>query len=593
MDNLKLSEVIKQVGSEKGVDQSVLIETLEVALATAAKRVFGQQREIEAYYNEELDEVELFQILQVSEEIDNPYRDITLEDAIEHGFNDVGVGDELLVQIFYRSEDIYRAREQDKNYGDLLDLESAKMSFGRIAAQTAKQVILQRMREAEQDIVYKQYIDRKGELITGVVRRYEKGAIIVDLDRTDAVLPQREQTPRESYRPGDRIEAYVKNVQRSSREPQIVLSRTDPALVIKLFEQAVPEIGEGIVQILRVARQPGMRTKVAVYSSQNDVDPVGACVGLRGQRVQAVVQELRGEKIDIVPFNEEPARFVCSAISPAEVSKVLIDENTTSMELSVPDEQLSLAIGRGGQNVRLAAQLTGWNLDIISESRLADIMQEAKKALLSHGIEDESLIDTLFTLGYNKLEHIARVDPLELAQIPGFGMDNAERIVEVASSILAESQKSHTNKELEIRNISDIATYLGLTEHQARQVYEAGYKDLNILFLEGDPHRLDAKTGIGQNRAPELIEDLREIAVNQEVYSEDELAEAREIFDRSLKELPNCTLQQAYNCTVEHFGERPFPPEEDELDDDEIAQEVAEEIARETAEAGVEEDEQD
>ncbi|MBQ9817626.1 MAG: transcription termination/antitermination protein NusA [Proteobacteria bacterium] len=593
MDNLKLSEVIKQVGSEKGVDQSVLIETLEVALATAAKRVFGQQREIEAYYNEELDEVELFQILQVSEEIDNPYRDITLEDAIEHGFNDVGVGDELLVQIFYRSEDIYRAREQDKNYGDLLDLESAKMSFGRIAAQTAKQVILQRMREAEQDIVYKQYIDRKGELITGVVRRYEKGAIIVDLDRTDAVLPQREQTPRESYRPGDRIEAYVKNVQRSSREPQIVLSRTDPALVIKLFEQAVPEIGEGIVQILRVARQPGMRTKVAVYSSQNDVDPVGACVGLRGQRVQAVVQELRGEKIDIVPFNEEPARFVCSAISPAEVSKVLIDENTTSMELIVPDEQLSLAIGRGGQNVRLAAQLTGWNLDIISESRLADIMQEAKKALLSHGIEDESLIDTLFTLGYNKLEHIARVDPLELAQIPGFGMDNAERIVEVASSILAESQKSHTNKELEIRNISDIATYLGLTEHQARQVYEAGYKDLNILFLEGDPHRLDAKTGIGQNRAPELIEDLREIAVNQEVYSEDELAEAREIFDRSLKELPNCTLQQAYNCTVEHFGERPFPPEEDELDDDEIAQEVAEEIARETAEAGVEEDEQD
>ena len=593
MDNLKLSEVIKQVGSEKGVDQSVLIETLEVALATAAKRVFGQQREIEAYYNEELDEVELFQILQVSEEIDNPYRDITLEDAIEHGFNDVGVGDELLVQIFYRSEDIYRAREQDKNYGDLLDLESAKMSFGRIAAQTAKQVILQRMREAEQDIVYKQYIDRKGELITGVVRRYEKGAIIVDLDRTDAVLPQREQTPRESYRPGDRIEAYVKNVQRSSREPQIVISRTDPALVIKLFEQAVPEIGEGIVQILRVARQPGMRTKVAVYSSQNDVDPVGACVGLRGQRVQAVVQELRGEKIDIVPFNEEPARFVCSAISPAEVSKVLIDENTTSMELIVPDEQLSLAIGRGGQNVRLAAQLTGWNLDIISESRLADIMQEAKKALLSHGIEDESLIDTLFTLGYNKLEHIARVDPLELAQIPGFGMDNAERIVEVASSILAESQKSHTNKELEIRNISDIATYLGLTEHQARQVYEAGYKDLNILFLEGDPHRLDAKTGIGQNRAPELIEDLREIAVNQEVYSEDELAEAREIFDRSLKELPNCTLQQAYNCTVEHFGERPFPPEEDELDDDEIAQEVAEEIARETAEAGVEEDEQD
>ncbi len=570
MDNLKLSEVIRQVGSEKGVDQQVLKETLEVAIATAAKRVFGQQREIEAYYNEELDEIELFQILQVSEEIENPYRDITLDEAHEHGFDDVSIGDELLVQIFYRSEDAYRAREQDKSYGDLLDLESAKMSFGRIAAQTAKQVILQRMHEAEQDIVYNQYKDRKGELITGVVRRFEKGAIIVDLERADAILPVREQTPRESYRAGDRIEAYVKNVQRASRDPQITLSRTDPALVLKLFEQVVPEIDEGIVQILRVARQPGMRTKVAVYSSQTDVDPVGACVGMRGQRVQAVVQELRGEKIDIVPFNEEPARFVCSAISPAEVSKVLIDEATTSMELIVPDDQLSLAIGRGGQNVRLAAQLTGWNLDIISESRLEDIMKEAKRSLLAHGIENESLIDTLFTLGYNKLEHIARVDPLELAQIPGFGMDNAEHIVAVAGEILAESQKARTNKELEKRNVNDIAAYLGLKQAQAKQIFNAGYKDLNILFLESDAHRFDSKTGVGINQAPTIINDLKVIAVNQEVYTEDELAEARDMFNRSLAEIPNCTIQQAYNCVVEHFGERPFPPEEDELDDDEL-----------------------
>ena len=581
--DLKLSEVIKQVGNEKGVDQSVLIETLEVALATAAKRVFGQQREIEAYYNEELDEIELFQILQVSEVIENPYRDITLEDAIEHGFN-VQLGDELLVQIFYRPEDAYRAKEQDKNYGSLLNLESAKSSFGRIAAQTAKQVILQRMREAEQDIIYNQYKDRKGELITGIVRRFEKGgAILVDLDKTDAILPVREQNSRESYRAGDRIEAYVKNVQRSSREPQIILSRTAPELVIKLFEQAVPEIDEGIVQILRVARQPGMRTKVAVYSSQSDVDPVGACVGMRGQRVQAVVTELHGEKIDIVPFNDEPARFVCSAISPAEVSKVLIDEATTSMELIVPDDQLSLAIGRGGQNVRLAAQLTGWNLDIISESRLTEIMQEAKRELMAHGIQNESLIDTLFTLGYNKLEHIARVDPLELAQIPGFGMDNAENIVEVANAILAETQMKHTNKEQEQQNISDIATYLGLTEHQAKQVFLAGYKDLNILFVESDPHRLDAKTGLGQNRSPELIDDLKTIALNQEVYTEDELNEAREIFDRTLREIPNATIAQAYNCVVEKLGERPFPPDEDDEDDELEAAENEEESDEEAS----------
>lgn len=565
MDNLKLSEVIKQVGTEKGIDQSVLIETLEVAISTAAKRVFGVQREIEAYYNAEIDEIELFQILQVCETVENPYRDITLQDTEDYGFTDVKLGDELLVQIFYRPEDAYRAREQDKTYGELLQLESAKMSFGRIAAQTAKQVILQRMREAEQNVVYDLYKDRKGQLITGIVRRLEKnGSLIVDLEKADAILPSKEQTPRETYRLGDRIEAYVKNVQRSSREPQVILSRTDPELVVKLFEQVVPEIDEGIVQILRVARQPGMRTKVAVYSSQTDVDPVGACVGLRGQRVQAVVTELHGEKIDIVPFSDEAARFVCSAISPAEVSKVLIEEATTSMELIVPDDQLSLAIGRGGQNVRLAAQLTGWNLDIISESRLVEIMQEARKALVSHGIENETLIDTLFTLGYNRLENIARVDPLELAQIPGFGMENAEKIVEVATQILAESQKARSNREIEQRSKNDIKVYLGLTKHQAKQVYEAGYHNLNMLFMESDPARLDAKTGIGKNKAPVLLEDLKTIAINHEVYTEEELAQAREIFDRSLKEIPNATLQQAYNCVVEELGDRVFPNDDDE-----------------------------
>lgn len=585
--DLKLSDVIKQVGNEKGVKQSVLIETLEVAISTAAKRVFGQQREIEAYYNAENDEIELFQILRVCESVDNPYRDMTLQDAEDYGFSDVSLGDELLIQIFYRPEDAFRAKEQDKNYGELLNLESARMTFGRIAAQTAKQVILQRMREAEQNLIYEQYKDRKGQLITGIVRRIEKedGSIIVDLDRAEAVLPKREQSSRESYHQGDRIEAYVKNVQRSSRDPQIVLSRTDPSLVIRLFEQVVPEIDEGIVQLIRVARQPGMRTKVAVYSSQTDVDPVGACVGMRGQRVQAVVQELRGEKIDIVPFHNESARFVCSAISPAEVSKVLIDEATTSMELIVPDEQLSLAIGRGGQNVRLAAQLTGWNLDIISESRLNEIMLEARRALVSHGIENESLIDTLFTLGYNRLEHIARVDPLELAQIPGFGMDNAERIVAVAQDILAETRKARNSREMEEQSRSDIKTYLGLTDHQAKQFYEAGYHSLGMLFMESDAQRLDAKTGIGRNKSPEVIDDLTTIAINHEVYTEQELAQARDIFNRCLLEIPNATLQQAYNCVVEELGERIFPCEEEEDDDIETAEPEARDANAADAEA--------
>ncbi|MCL2326730.1 MAG: transcription termination factor NusA [Proteobacteria bacterium] len=566
--DLKLSEVIKQVSGEKGVDRSVLIETLEVALATAAKRVFGQQREIEAYYNEELDEIELFQILQVAEEVDNPYRDITLEDANDHGFS-VHLGDELLVQIFYRSEDAYRAREQDKSYGSLLNLESAKLSFGRIAAQTAKQVILQRMREAEQDIVYNQYKDRKGDLISGIVRRFEKGSIIVDLDRTDAILPAREQTPRESYRAGDRIDAYVKNVQRSSREPQIILSRTDPALVVKLFEQVVPEIYEGIVQILRVARQPGMRTKVAVYSTASDVDPVGACVGMRGQRVQAVVQELRGEKIDIVPFHDEAARFVCSAISPAEVSKVLIDEATNAMELIVPDDQLSLAIGRGGQNVRLAAQLTGWNLDIISESRLNELMQEAKRALMANSDIEESLIDTLFALGYNKLDHIAQVDPLELAQIPGFGMDNAEKIVAEATKILDDAARSRADKDREDRSVGDISSFLGLSERQGRQIYDAGYISLNRLFVEGNARRMDARTGIGANLAPQIIDRLKQIAISEAGYSEEEIDTARAAFENYLTENGLASLAEAYAHVVAQHGEHVFPIDDEDDEDDE------------------------
>ncbi|MEM1349509.1 MAG: transcription termination factor NusA, partial [Myxococcota bacterium] len=278
---------------------------------------------------------------------------------------------------------------------------------------------------------------RATEMVTGIVRRFEKGNVIVDLGRADAILPRREQTPRESYRPGDRIMAMIKEVQRSSRDPQVVLTRADPAMLFELFEMEVPEIHEDIVRIVAVAREPGVRSKVAVYSRDSDVDPVGACVGMRGSRVQAVVQELRGEKIDIVPYVEDSARFVCNAISPAEVHKVLIDEMAMTMELIVPDDQLSLAIGRGGQNVRLAAQLSGWNLDIISETRLKAMMAETRANLLEFEGISEDMIDTLFTLGYNKLEHISQADTQEIAQIPGFSQESALTIIDAAEKILA------------------------------------------------------------------------------------------------------------------------------------------------------------
>lgn len=579
--NQKLSEVIKQVVSEKGVDKDELIGILETAISTAAKRIFGQERVIEAQYNPELDEIELFQILQIVDEVENKYHDITPLDVEEYqealvenpGDPLPEVGDEILVQIFYRDEDKQQAEKQDKKFSDLIMLESAKVDFGRIAAQTAKQVILQRMREAEQNIIYNRYKDRQDQLMTGRVRRLDKGNYIVEIDsdNAEAMLPQREQVPRESYRLGDTICAYVKKVQRSSKDPQIILSRTDPNFVVRLFEQQVPEMNEGTVQILRVARHPGTRTKIAVYSSASDIDAVGACVGLRGQRVQAVVTELHGEKIDIVPFHNDPARFVCSAISPAEVSRVFIEEEATAMELIVPNDQLSLAIGRGGQNVRLAAQLTGWNLDIISEARLDEIKKEAKRLLLEKSDFPEGLIDTLFALGYNKLEHIAKVDPMELSQLPGFGMENAEKIVSEAQRILRLSHQEEEDRMHEEQNLSDIATYLGLSSRDAKKIYAGGYRNLVKLFVEGNAKRLDARTGIGVNLAASVIKNLEELALGQEVYTEESLKEARDVFEAAMNEADSVPVEEAYEKVVSACGERIFPLDEDDEDLDEIS----------------------
>ncbi len=437
---LNLNHVIEQVAKDKGIDREALQETLEQAILQAAKKVFGAEREIEAHFNVDDGVVELFQIIRVADEITDPYNELTLEEAVEHGL-DAELGDELLFQIFYLDKDKQKAREQDERYGDILQLRGQRRAFGRIAAQTAKQVVTQRIREAERDNVFGEYIDRKGELITGIVRRFERGNIIVDLGRAEAILPVREQVSRESYRPGDRIQAYVLDVQRNTRGPQIVLSRTSPGLLIKLFEMEVPEIYEGIVRIETAAREPGSRAKIAVSSRDPDVDPVGACVGMKGSRVQAVVQELRGEKIDIVPYSEDPARFVCNAIQPAEVSRVLIDEETFTMELIVPDDQLSQAIGRRGQNVRLASQLTGWKIDIHSESKILELEEEARLALMALDGVDEDHIDTLWRLGYRSLEHIANTPEDELANIPGITAADAELIRAGAEDLLERRER--------------------------------------------------------------------------------------------------------------------------------------------------------
>lgn len=411
----ELSRAIDQIVKDKGISREVLIEASEKSILAAARKMFGPNTDIEAQYNEDLGEVELFEFKTVVAELDDAEVEIGLEEA--------------------------RELDPGAEPGDSLGIKLDLGGFGRIAAQTAKQVLLQHVRDAEREYIYNEYKDRKDELITGVVRRFEKGSLIVDLGKAEAILPPREQVPTESYRPGDRIQAYVLDVLRTARGPQIILSRTHPGLIRKLFEMEVPEIFEGVVRIEAVAREPGHRAKIAVASRDADVDPVGACVGMKGSRVQAVVQELRGEKIDIIPWSIDPAKFICNAIAPAAVTKVIIDEETRSMELIVPDDQLSLAIGRRGQNVRLAAQLTGWRIDIISETKIQEMNAKAREELkLIEGLS-ETLVEILVRHGYRAINDVAGAEPEELVEFLGIDAERAERVIRGAQGLLAQRKE--------------------------------------------------------------------------------------------------------------------------------------------------------
>lgn len=361
--NFNLKHTIDQIVKEKAIDKSVIIEALEQAVLTAANKKYRNTRDLEAHFNDDLGEVELFEFVTVVEEVQDSYKEITLEEA--------------------------REEDPEVEVGDSIGMKLPSSEFSRIAAQTAKQVIIQKVREAERETIFNEFKDRVGELINGLVRRYEKGDLIVDLGRAEAVLTHKELAPREVYRQGDRVKALIMDIRMTTKGPQILLSRTHGGMLVKLFEAEVPEIAEGIVEIMGVVREPGSRAKIAVYSHDSDVDPVGACVGMRGSRVQNVVSELRGEKIDIIPWSEDVARFACNALSPATVTKVYVDEESRSMEIIVADDQLSLAIGKRGQNVRLAAKLTGWKIDMKSESRMAEteLMQYASY----DGSQDEEI----------------------------------------------------------------------------------------------------------------------------------------------------------------------------------------------------------
>jgi N utilization substance protein A len=426
-EGLGLKREIDQIARDKGINSEEIIGALEEAMKQAARREHGQEIEIDAKYNEELGEVELFEFREVVETVTDKNSQI----------------------------DLAAAREFDPQaeIGDEIGVKMDTTGFGRILAQTAKQVIIQRIREAERENVYEEYKDRKGEVVNGIVRRFEKGAIIVDLGRTEAVLPLKEQVPRENYRPNDRLRAYVIDVNKAAKGSQIILSRTCIEFLMKLFEQEVPEMYEGIVRIESAAREPGGRSKIAVVSRDSDVDPVGACVGMKGSRVQSVVQELRGERIDIVPWSADPARYVCSALSPAQVSKVIIDDAERSMDVIVPDDQLSLAIGRKGQNVRLAVQLTGWRIDIKSESKMRELAHWLSEAVsVVEGCGDPEA-ELLLQQGITSLEDLSTCDPELLTSLPGIDEAGSaairERAAELAVRKAAEEAARAEEKRLE------------------------------------------------------------------------------------------------------------------------------------------------
>jgi N utilization substance protein A len=399
----ELARDLEVVAREKNIPRDSLIEVLEQAMVAAARKKYGMQKDFEAQWNDELGEVELFEFKTVSEEVEDDDIEIDLDNA--------------------------RKLDPECEIGDSLGIKLDIEGLGRIAAQTAKQVIIQKIRDAEREMTFSEFKDRKGEIITGIVRRFEKGNIIVDLGRAEAILPKREQVATETYRQGDRIQAYVVDITRATKTPQVVLSRTHPGLLMKLFELEVPEVAEGIVRIEACAREPGFRAKIAVSSIDHDVDPVGACVGMKGSRVQAVVSELRGEAIDIVPYHPDPARFIVHAIAPASVSRVYIDEHAHAMELVVPDDQLSKAIGRRGQNVRLAAQLTGWRIDIFSESKHAEMNAQARQELSRIEALSHDQVETLIRHGFRSCREVADAEAYEIGGILGVEDEEADEII--------------------------------------------------------------------------------------------------------------------------------------------------------------------
>ena len=412
----ELKRIIDQISRDRGIEKRLLIEAIEEAVQSAARKKLGSRREIEVRYNEEFGEVEVYQFRNVVEEVEDEQTEISFEDA-QVLDPEVQLGDEL--------------GEKMENITDL----------GRIAAQSAKQVIIHKMKDAEREVIFDMFKDRLGEVVSGIVQRFDRGNMIINLGRTDAILPKDHQIPKRSFKQGDRIRAYLMEVRQIARDSQLVLSRTCDEFLAKLFQMEVPEISEGIVKVMAVSREPGFRAKIAVSSSESDVDPVGACVGMKGSRVQNVVQELQGERIDIVTWSPDPAKYVYNALAPAQVSMVMVDEEAHSLLVVVPNDQLSLAIGRQGQNVRLASKLLGWRIDVKSEQRYANLEDQGYRSILAIDGVDETLADSLFAKGVISAQVLARSKAEDLVVIRAIDDEFAAYLIKAAQKMTGEMPK--------------------------------------------------------------------------------------------------------------------------------------------------------
>lgn len=461
----ELLQVADTVARDKNIDRDEVLDAMEQAIQKAGRSKYGHEHDIRAHIDRSSGEITLARYLEVVEEIENEATELTLQQA--------------------------RRKKSDAEIGEFLVDPLPPIDFGRIAAQTAKQVIVQKVRDAERKRQYDEYKDRIGDIVNGLVKRVEFGTVVVDLGRVEAVLRREEIIPREHFNLGDRVRAYILDVRDEPRGPQVFLTRTHPVFMSKLFAQEVPEIYEKIIEIKAVARDPGSRAKIAVMSHDSSIDPVGPCIGMRGSRVQAVVGELQGEKIDIIQWSSDPATFVVNALAPAEVAKVVLDEEAGRIEVVVPDDQLSLAIGRRGQNVRLATQLTGWNIDILTEDEESQRRNEEFHARSQTFIDalnvDDVIAHLLVTEGFTSVEEVAFVPVDDLADIEGFDEDVAEELRERARVYLAERDEAFEQRRNELGVSDELAQVEGLKPAVLAALGENGVKTLDDLAdLAGD-----------------------------------------------------------------------------------------------------------